>query len=157
MGMAYGVKLTGLDRDSLEAASVLAQQRLPMDGTEVGVLFRVEAVRYAGCTLTEYDTEDYYVTDARLEVFPFAVQRFTEHGATLCYTELAGGRHKWVDLRKDAKQWASRSVTDAVAQFADRRKRQIYILNRQLARAQAELALTQPHPLAKLLPVIGGS
>lgn len=133
---------TPVHLEDLEAASVQAQQRLAGDGDEVGVLFRVEAVRYSGCALTEWGGEDYYVTDPKLETHAYWVHKWTEHGATL--REMNGARRRWVDLRPGAKQWASRDLGEAVRQFAERRRRQIYVLNRQLDRAKAELALTEP-------------
>lgn len=138
MGRAYG---TPVDLGDLETTTVLAQQRLAGDGDEVGVLFRVEAVRYAGCQLTEWGGEDYYVTDPKLEVFAFWVHNWTEYGATL-RDEWSGSRRRWVDLRSPGKQWASRTIGQAVEQFADRRRRQIWILKRQLRRARDELRLT---------------
>lgn len=144
MSRAYG---TPLQLDDLEAATVLAQQRLAGDGDEVGVLFRVEAVRYAAIQpYADPVTGDgeWYTTDPRLEVHAYWVYRWTEHGATLRYIEPRSFRPKWVDLRPGAKQWASRDVAEAVRQFAERRRRQIYVLKRQLARAERELALTQP-------------
>jgi hypothetical protein len=143
MTRAYG---TPVRLDDLEEATVLAQQRLAGDGDEVGVLFRVEAVRYAAVSYPAYcdGHGEWYTTDPRLEVHAYWVNNWTEHGATLRHTEPRSFRPKWVDLRPGAKQWASRDVAEAVRQFAERRRRQIYVLERQLARAMRELALTQP-------------
>ena len=106
-----------------------------------GVLWRVEAVRYSGCTLDQFGGENYYVTDSRLELFAFPVTRWTPCGATIVGV---AGRNKWCDLRPSAKQWASRTPRDALEQLVERRRRQIYILERQTARARSELDLTCP-------------
>lgn len=108
------------------------------------ILWRVEAVRYS--YTVDADREEYGTTDPRLELFGLTVLRYTPHGATL--HEMSGCRRRWVDLRPGAKQYASRTVAEAVEQFASRRRAQIYILRRQLARAERELALTQPCVLA---------
>jgi hypothetical protein len=138
MGRAYGYAIdanAGLDHAQ---AKVLART-IPGD-----YLFRVEAVSYS--YTVDADREEYGSTDPRLEAFALEVLRFTEHGATL--REMSGARNRWVNLRPGAKQYASRTVAEAVEQFASRRRAQIYILRRQLARAERELALTQPCVLA---------
>ena len=103
-------------------------------------LFRVEAVRYS--QYVDPDAERYETTAPRLELFPLQVRKWTQHGATL--EEYSGCRRRWVELRPDAKQYASRTAAEAVEQFAKRRRAQIYILQAQIARAERELALTQP-------------
>ena len=108
----------------------------------VGWLYRVEAVSYSCCSISEYGAEDYYSSAPRLEAFAFPVRRWTEHGATLDH-EWSGARRRWVDLRPLAKQWASRSVAEAIRQLAERRRRQLYILGKQVRRAEEELRLTQ--------------
>lgn len=157
MVRAYGtpVRLHDLEGTQAEAVKRLKHCFAPNVEPPCGWhtpphLFRVEAVRYAGCSLTEWGGEDYYVTDPKLEVHAYEVHKWTEHGATL--VQFSGARRQWVDLRSPGKQWASRSVVIAVEQFALRRERQIYILERQLARARQELHLTQtPCPVG--LPV----
>jgi hypothetical protein len=148
MSRAYG---TPVHLHDLEATSVLAQQRLAGDGDEVGVLFRVEAVRYAAVSYPAYcdGHGEWYTTDPRLEVHAYWVHNWTECGATL--REMNGARRRWVDLRPGAKQWASRDLAEAVRQFAERRRRQIYVLKRKLARAEQELALTRPHAMPDLV------
>jgi hypothetical protein len=104
-------------------------------------LFRVEAVSYAAIQPYADPVSGegaWYTTDPRLEVTGYEVRNWTEHGATL----ETFSRRKWVDLRPHAKQWASRTIEEAVEQFRLRRKRQIYILERQLARARYEMDLT---------------
>lgn len=109
-------------------------------------LFRVEAVSYSTCVLDVNGCESYGSTDARLELFALPVLRWTQYGATL--REMVGARNRWVDLRP-GKQYASRTAREAVHQFAQRRERQIFILHRQLTRAERELALTKPSVLAR--------
>ena len=70
------------------------------------ILWRVEAVRYSQCV--DPEAERYETTPPRLELFGLTVLRFTPHGATL--HEMSGARRRWVDLRPDAKQYASRTV-----------------------------------------------
>lgn len=143
---AYGVSIPatgdGPQCDVAQRTAEANDNRL--HGVERELLFRVEAVRYSGCSLTEWGGEEYYTTAPRLEVFCFPVLRWTPYGATLEIVELPGCRNKWVDLRSDAKQFASRTVQEAVDQFAERRRRQLYILARQQSRAEQELALLQP-------------
>lgn len=141
MGMAYGAPIRS--RDDLAEAVIELAQRIT-DERAAGVLYRVEAVSYAA--IQHYADPisgegEWYSTGPRLELFAFPVQRWTEHGATLF--RYSGARPKWVDLRDGAKQWASRTGVEAVAQFADRRKRQIYIIGKQMQRATRELDLTR--------------
>lgn len=110
--------------------------------SDVGVLWRVEAVRYSICTPPTRGWEGYLVTALRLEVFGEVVGKWTPFGARLRYSS------KWVDLREGAKQYASRTVAEAVAQFAKRRRRQLYILAGQTRRAQEDAALAA-HVLTK--------
>lgn len=111
-------------------------------------LFRVEAVSYS--YTVDADREEYGSTEPRLEVFALEVLRWTEQGATL--REMSGARNRWVNLQPGAKQYASRTVAEAVEQFASRRRAQIYILQRQLRRAERELALTQPQTVGLAPP-----
>lgn len=134
MGRAYGTPVTWpVDEGSIRRAAL---GRLPRGE----YLFRVEAVSYS--YTVDADREEYGTTDPRLEVFALEVLRWTEQGATL--RETTGARNRWVNLQPGAKQYASRTVAEAVEQFASRRRAQIYILQRQLRRAERELALTQP-------------
>lgn len=143
MGRAYGTPIPQTtDGPQCDAAQRTAEDRLQRqyEGSPPEVLWRVEAVSYS--YTVDADREEYGSTDPRLEIFPLEVLRFTEHGATLC--EMSGARHRWVNLQPGAKQYASRTVAEAVEQFANRRRAQLYILRRQLARAERELGLTQP-------------
>lgn len=137
MGLHYGTPLRDFaDTTAAQEAAIARRSHFYPD--PVGLLFRVEACRYAYVVNAEYD--EWGTTDPRLELFAFPVKRFTPHGATL-KNIWAGAKERWVDLRPDAKQWASRTAADAIEQFARRREAQIFILNRQLARARRELEL----------------
>lgn len=103
--------------------------------SEPGVLWRVEAVRYSAKVEAEGVGAAYYTTAPQLEVFGEPVGKWTPCGARLLYS----GR--WVDLRPHAKQYASRTVAEAVEQFAARRRGQLHILDRQVCRAQEDAAL----------------
>jgi hypothetical protein len=87
-----------------------------------------------------------------LEVHAYPVLRETPCGATLLNI-WSGARPKWVDLREGAKQWASRSVREAVEQFAERRRRQVWILNRQVLRAEYERDLATRTLQSDLAPI----
>ena len=102
---------------------------------EPDTLFRIEAVSYAQSD--EYGDFVRSSTPA-LEVSAYPVAKWTECGATLKIW--SGARPKWVDLRP-GKQWASRTIEEAVRQFEQRRARQIWILQRQLASAEYERKL----------------
>jgi hypothetical protein len=133
MGKAYGTPIPQTtDGPQLRAAERQAEAR-QVDGFEY--LWRIEAVSYSQCV--DPDAERYESTPPRLELFFVSVKRWTPHGATLW-------EGKWCDLRPDRKQYASRTVADALEQFRRRRRAQIHILQRQLARAERELALTEP-------------
>ena len=114
--------------------------KFDLDAFQPDILFRVYAQVYAGHDpyATPYGGED-YVTDPVLEVSRHRVLRWTECGATL--EEFSGARHRWVDLRPEAKQWASLTVRQALVEFRQRRERQLYVLKRQLARAEQERSL----------------
>jgi len=46
-------------------------------------------------------------------------------------------------LRAGAKQWASRSVREAIEQLQERRRRQIWVLERKLSRARDDHYLAE--------------
>jgi hypothetical protein len=149
--MAYGTKITG----DFEKAQAEAIARHSHYYDPPFWLFRVDAVSYA--YVVDRDGDVWGSTDPVLEVQAYPVLRETPRGATLSNI-WSGAKPKWVDLRAGAKQWASRSVAEAVAQFAERRRRQVYVLNRQLRRAEqerdlAERALLQS-PLAGPLEIV---
>lgn len=147
MGKAYGTpipqttdgpQLRGAERQALD---VLDRSYA---GCPPDVLWRIEAVSYSQCV--DPDADRYENTPPRLELFALPVHKWTPHGATL--EEWAGARRCWVRLDGNAKQYASRTVADALEQFRRRRQAQIRILQAQLARAERELALAQPCPVA---------
>lgn len=143
MGRHYGTPIPRtIDGPQLAAAESEARRRT-VSGFEY--LWRVEGVRYAGCQLDQFGGENYYLTDPRLELFALSVKKWTPTGARLW-----DGRH--VDLRDSAKQYASRTVAEALQQFKRRREAQIWVLQRQLRRAETELRLCGPDPLGCLLP-----
>ena len=129
MTLAYGVKLAGI-------ASVAS-----LTAANPRCLFRCEAVSYS--YTIDPECEWYGSTDPVLEIFAFRIVRETRFGVTI--DAWSGARQRWIDLRPGAKQWASPTVNDAVQQFEDRRKRQIYILQRQLKRAEQELSLAEKY------------
>ena len=138
--MAFGTKLANFsDLGSAERHAVdSAHYREGEPG--VKFLFRVEAVSYS--YIINADFEEYGSTAPVLELTAYRVQKWTPHGATLADT-YSGARPKWVDLRPGAKEWASRTAREAVEQFAARRRRQLYILDRQASRARRELQLAE--------------
>lgn len=139
MGFHHGTPLRDfVDAAAAQEAAIAKHSHFYTD--PVGWLIRVEACRYSYILNAEYD--EYGTTDPRLELFAFPVKRFTKHGATL-NNIWSGARKRWVDLRPDAKQWASRTAADAIEQFADRRRRQLWILGKQIGRARNELLLAE--------------
>lgn len=144
---------------TLDAAAEAAIERHSHYHTDApGWLLRAEPVRYAAIAPYANPVSgegEWYTTDAQIELFAFPVLRWTPYGATL--REIwSGARHKWVDLRPGAKQWASRTAAEAVQQLADRRERQIWVLKHKLARAEAEIGLAQRtlNPSEQLFPIL---
>lgn len=141
MTFHYGTKIGDFATvDEAEKAAIAKHAHYYTD--PAGWLIRCDAVRYAGCSLDANGGENYYTADPALEFFAFPVKRWTPHGATIMEI-WSGAKERWVDLRDDAKQWASRSGKEAVKQLAERRRRQIYILNRKMRRAELDLALAE--------------
>lgn len=139
MGFAYGTpahKYTTLA--DAEAAAIAKHSHYYTDPP--GWLIRAEVVSYS--YVIDADREEYGSTAGAIELFAFPVARFTPHGATL-KNIWSGARKRWVDLRPNAKQWASRTADDAVRQLMLRRERQLYVLARQTRRAQYELDLAR--------------
>ncbi len=134
MGMRYGTPIIRLNLTDAENQAM----RRTVAGFEY--LWRIEGVRYAGVSLNQFGLENYYTTDPRLELFAVSVKHWTPTGARL-WT----GQH--VDLREGRKQYASRTVIEALEQFKRRRVNQIRILSKQLERAQFELRLCEPDTL----------
>lgn len=145
MGRAYG---TPIPQTTDGPQCRVAESQALARTTPGDYLFRVEAVSYS--YTVDADREEYGSTEPRLEVFALEVLRWTEQGATL--REMSGARNRWVNLQPGAKQYASRTVAEAVEQFASRRRAQIYILQRQLRRAEEDLRLTQPQTVGLAPP-----
>jgi hypothetical protein len=113
-------------------------------GENQDVLWRCEAKRYS--VVIDPDAEIYGVSDPRLELHYYGVIRRTEKGAYIHgpghLTRHQASSEHLVRLWAN-KAYARNTVDEAVKDFAARRKRQIQILERQLSRAQEELALTE--------------
>lgn len=107
----------------------------------VDVLWRVKAQRYATMPY-DYD-DDWGVTPPRLEAAWLPVTRRTPKGAWIDPERGWGdGGPRFVLLDTTRKKFACDTVEEAVISFAHRRRRQIRVLEGQLARAREELALT---------------
>lgn len=139
MTLAYGTRVS--DYPTLEDAGEAAIARHSHYYKDVpGWLIRADIVRYS--YTVDADREEYGLTSGQIELWACPVLRWTQHGATL-KDIWSGARQRWVDLRPGAKQWASRTAVDAVAELADRRKRAIYVLTRKLDRAREDLQIVQ--------------
>lgn len=142
MGLHYGTEVR--KHPSLEAAGEAAIARHSHYYTEAaGWLLRAEAVRYAAIAPYADPVSgegEWYTSDPQIELFAFPVLRWTPCGATI--EPIWGHRTRsWVDLRDPDKQWASRTAEEAVRQLMLRRRRQRYILGRQMERARREESL----------------
>lgn len=142
MGLHYGTQVRRYH--SLEAAGEAAIARHSHYYTEAaGWLLRAEAVRYAAIQPYADPVSgdgEWYTTAHTIELFAFPVVRWTPFGATI--QPIWGHRTRnWVGLRDPDKQWASRTAEQAVRQLMLRRRRQRYILERQMDRARAEESL----------------
>lgn len=102
----------------------------------VDVLWRADAERYS--YVVDAELELYGVTGPRLELTWWRVAKRTPCGA-----RLDTGKFVYLDDRITRRRWASSSPEEAVASFVARRKRQIAILEGQLAYARRELALAE--------------
>ena len=127
MSMAYGEPFGG-QYGTLSDAQERWAQRHAKGTSTFDYLWRVEAVSYS--TVIDAEREEYGSTAPRLELFIVSIRRWTPCGAR--------GFNNWIDLRDGHKQFASRTPEEALRQFATRRHRQRYILERQLARAKRE-------------------
>lgn len=131
MRLTYGIALR--DHATIADAEEAAIARHSHYYTDVaGWLIRADVVRYSH---TVADSDEYGLTDGQIELWAFPVERWTQHGATM-KDIWSGSRLRWVDLRPGAKQWASRTALEAIAQLAERRRRLIYVLERKLDRAR---------------------
>jgi hypothetical protein len=100
----------------------------------VDALWRCEAQSYS--YVIDADREEYGVTDPRLEMRWYPVDRRTPKGAWVC------GEFQ---LLTAFKKKFSESEEGAIRDFKARKNKQIKILSRQLGRAEQELALTAPN------------
>lgn len=141
MSNHYGAPVR--DYRSIEEATNLAIERHNHYYTDVtGWLIRAEANRYSSCTLDANGCEDYHTSGPQIELFAFPVLRFTPCGATL-KDIWSGTRQRWVDLRPGAKQWASRTGREAIEQLLERRRRQVWVISRQIARANDDMLVCE--------------
>lgn len=139
MRLAYGIALR--DHATIEGAEAAAIARHSHYYTDVaGWLIRADVVRYSHTV--DADREEYGITSGQIELWAFPVERWTQHGATM-KDIWSGSRRRWVDLRPGAKQWASRTALEAVAQLDERRRRLIYVLERKLDRARDDRQIVQ--------------
>ncbi|TYO65443.1 hypothetical protein FXV83_16035 [Bradyrhizobium hipponense] len=107
---------------------------------DLDVLWRCEAQRYS--YVVDADREEYGVTDPRLELRWYPVDRRTPKGAWCC--------GEFVLLTAFKKKF-SESEADAIHDFQARKRKHIKILTNQLKRAEADLALTEPKTHALVL------
>lgn len=155
MTLAYGTRITA-DLEAAEQAAIAKHSHYYTEA--VGWVFRAEAVRYAAIQpYADPVTGDgeWYTTAPRVELFAFPVVRWTPCGATI--KNIWGRRYStFVDLRPGRKQYASRTAREAVEQLVERRRRQLYILNRQIARAKEEKRVAERllNPTPVSLPTV---
>lgn len=150
---SYGTEVRSAAQ--IEAAAQAAIERHSHYYTDVaGWLIRAEANRYSSCVLDVNGCEDYYVSGPQIELFAFPVLRFTPLGATL-KDIWSGAKQRWVNLQPGAKQWASRTGAEAIEQLRERRRRQVWVISRQMRRAETDMAVCDAllknncnHPLA---------
>lgn len=146
--LAYGATADG--HSSLaEVEQELREQHQRAYDHPVEVLFKADVVRYS--YTVNADREEYGTTGGRVELFAFVVKNRTPLGATLLH-EWSGSRRRWVDLRPNALQWASRTALEALEMLKIRRNRQRYVLSHKLDRCDedifivnAELELAHKH------------
>lgn len=96
------------------------------------VLWRCTAERYS--YVVDYEADIYAITDPRLEMRWYKVEKRTPKGAWLS--------DRFVLLTAN-KRYACNTEEEAIESFIARRKRQIQILEGQLRKAKADLALTE--------------
>lgn len=141
MSMHYGVSLHHYTDLSVAEAEADARDKHARYYTDaVGWLYRCVANSYA----TADEWGDWRSTGPRLELFAFPVVRWTPKGAWI--KDIHGRRplNVLVGLSNPHhKQYASRTALEAVDQLRERRRRQVWVLGRQLARAQEEMAMCE--------------
>jgi hypothetical protein len=100
---------------------------------DLDVLWRCEAQSYS--YVIDADADRYGVTDPRLELRWYPVDRRTPKGAWVCgqFQRLTAFKKKF-----------SETEEDAINDFKARKRKQIRIVTNQLRRAQQELSLTEP-------------
>lgn len=133
--LAYGTKVD-YQTSLADVERILREQHQRAYDQPVEVLFRAEVVRYS--RVIDADREEYGVTGGQVEFFAFVVKNWTPLGATLLH-EWSGSRRRWVDLRPNALQWASRTALEALEMLKHRRNRQRYVLNRKLERCDEDI------------------
>lgn len=137
--LAYGTPLTWAETPESAEAAAIAKERWHY-GEPAGWVFRADVVSYA--YTVDPDGDVWGSTAGRIELFAFPVRRFTPNGATI-QNLWSGAREKWTDLRPGAKQWASRTAREAIEQLAERRRRQLWVLNRKVQRAEYDMKLAK--------------
>lgn len=133
--LAYGTKVD-YQTSLADVEQILREQHQRAYNEPVEVLFRAEVVRYS-CVI-DADRGEYGVTGGQVEFFAFVVKNRTPLGATLLH-EWSGSRRRWVDLRPNALQWASRTALEALEMLKIRRNRQRYVLSRKLDRCDEDI------------------
>lgn len=132
-------------------ANLLPHTRVPMRGKAhyprgqppegVDVLWRCDARSYS--YVIDADREEYGSTPPRIELEWAEIERRTPKGAYLKHEYRDGFTwRRYVPLFARNRRFAS-TPAEALADFIGRRKRQHYILNRQLRRCDYELELAQ--------------
>lgn len=101
------------------------------------VLYRCEAKRYS--YIIDADLDLYGVTSPTLETNWHRVERRTPCGA---WIDIGCGSLRFVRLTA-RKKWACETKEEAIESFRARKKRQIRILARQLAKAKDDLSLVE--------------
>lgn len=104
----------------------------PPDG--VDVLWRCESKVFS--YTIDPETDRYGTTDPVLHMMWFTVKRWTPTGA-----RLEDGKMVYLDKKITRREWASKTLEEALQSFKERRMRQVNILQHQLNYAQAELDL----------------
>lgn len=104
-------------------------------------LFRAEANRYS--YTVDADREEYGITAPSIELFAFPVLRRTPCGATIrdIWGDIRAGcsDSRFVNLSGQTKQYASNTAEEAVRELAERRRRQLWVLRKKIARAEEDL------------------
>lgn len=100
----------------------------------IDVLWRCEAKRYS--YVIDADVDLYGTTDPELQMCWYEVLKWTPTGA-----RLVSGKLVYLNKRVTNRQWASRTPEEALQSFKERKRRQIRILQRQLADAECEFSL----------------